>query len=222
MVGEFPAWFIGWNLTLEYAFAAAAISAGWVEYLVTLVSEVRGPMPRWLHDVPLFLVFRINILAGIVALLFSLPVLRGVAFGSRFTNAITSLNIFLIFFIIVVGSTQVSRANWLPFFPRGLGGVVSGGGEMFFSFIGFETVSTFAPDAVNPSRDVPIAALLTVALATALYMGVGLVLTGMQPSGALDGQNPLAMAFVGVGKQWAYFIVTACTPPQPYPIAQVH
>jgi hypothetical protein len=44
----------------------------------------------------------------------------------------------------------------------------------------------------------------------------------MQPSGALDGQNPLAMAFVGVGKQWAYFIVTACTPPQPYPIAQVH
>src|ERR1700728_499100 len=31
--GEFAAWFIGWNLVLEYLFSAATIAVGWSSYL---------------------------------------------------------------------------------------------------------------------------------------------------------------------------------------------
>lgn len=195
---------------MEYAFSGAAISAGWVQYLVTLIEELGLSVPKGLYDVPLFWTFRLNVLAAAVAFVFCLPATRGVVFGARFTTAITLLNVSLIAFIMVVGGTQVKHSNWAPFVPHGAHGLITGSGEMFFSFIGFETVSTFAPDAVNPSRDIPIAMLATVGIATALYIGVGLVVTGMQPSASLDSTNPLAMAFVQCGLKWAYFTVTAC------------
>lgn len=50
---------------------------------------------------------------------------------------------------------------------------------MFFCFIGYDTVSTLSVDAINPARDIPIAAFLTIGTATALYSLVGVVLTGM-------------------------------------------
>ena len=38
-LGEGVAWFIGWNLVLEYLFAASTVSVGWSRYLVKLLEE---------------------------------------------------------------------------------------------------------------------------------------------------------------------------------------
>ena len=39
-LGEFIAWFIGWNLVLEYLFAASTVAVGWSRYLVKLLDAL--------------------------------------------------------------------------------------------------------------------------------------------------------------------------------------
>src|SRR6185295_19151340 len=39
-LGEFVAWFVGWNLVLEYMLAAATVSVGWARYFVKLLEEL--------------------------------------------------------------------------------------------------------------------------------------------------------------------------------------
>src|SRR5580693_4076396 len=38
-LGEGVAWFIGWNLILEYLFAVATVSVGWSGYVVSLLEQ---------------------------------------------------------------------------------------------------------------------------------------------------------------------------------------
>lgn len=213
LMGEFLGWFVGWNLTLEYAFAAAAIAGGWTEYLVTLCKDFGATVPPFLYNVSIGSnegLFRLNLLAAAIVLLVGLVVSRGVKFGAALTNAITALNIGLILFIIVVGSLSVQTTNWSPFIPSeyGWSGVFTGASNMFFSYIGYDTISSMAGDAINPGRDLPVSMLMTIGVATALYMAVGLVLTGMRNYAALDEKAPLAEAFMAVGQPWAAKIVS--------------
>ena len=201
MVGEFLGWFIGWNLTLEYAFAAAAIAGKWSlglrSLLMSFFPEDNFPDAlNALFNTPIceeYKLLRLNVVAPGLILLLGLIVNRGVSMGTRFTNGATILNLSLIAFIIVIGWFYVDYSNWKEFIPviRDINGdpvaepisaftrVLKGASEMFFCFIGYDTVSTLSVDAINPARDIPIAAFLTIGTATALYALVGLVLTGM-------------------------------------------
>ena len=200
MIGEFLGWFIGWNLTLEYAFAAAAVAGKWSLGLRSLLMSFypKDEFPKvlnYLFDTPIYkeYQFRLNIVAPALILLLGLIVNRGVSMGSRFTNAATILNLSLIAFIIVIGWFYVDYSNWTEFIPviKNASGspavgamppftrILKGASEMFFCFIGYDTVSTLSVDAINPARDIPIAAFLTIGTATALYALIGLVLTGM-------------------------------------------
>lgn len=210
LVGEFLAWFIGWNLTLEYSFSAAAIAGGWTSYLVSLLESIGLPIPKFMYEIPLIGILRLNFLSPIVIILIGIFVSRGLKFGAILTNSITIFNLILIAFIIVVGGFHVQTSNWTPFAPMGIGSVFQGAGEMFFSYLGFDAITTLAADSVNPARDIPLATVLTITIGTVLYMSVGLVLTGMQSYSDLDDTNPLALAFTAVGCKWAYYIVTVC------------
>src|SRR5580698_7858111 len=44
-LGEGIAWFIGWNLILEYLFAVATVSVGWSGYLVSLLNQIGVHLP---------------------------------------------------------------------------------------------------------------------------------------------------------------------------------
>ena len=41
-LGEGIAWFVGWNLALEYVMSAAAVAVGWSGYVVNLLGEERA------------------------------------------------------------------------------------------------------------------------------------------------------------------------------------
>lgn len=208
-MGEFLGWFIGWNLTLEYGFCAALIAEGWASYLVDLLKHIGLQVPDFIHNIgPLesFPILRVNLLAGLVILLLGVVVSRGARFGAIFTNGITVVNLSIIVFIIGAGSVYVKTENWTPFIPSAAG-IFTGGGRMFFSFIGYDTVSTLAAEAINPARDIPIALMLTLAVATGLYMLVGLVITGMVPFNQLDSENPLTQAFVAVNAPKTYYVI---------------
>jgi APA family basic amino acid/polyamine antiporter len=80
---------------------------------------------------------------------------------------------------LIVGGMLVKPANWHPFAPSGFSGVVTGGAIIFFTYIGFDSVSTAAEEAKNPQKDIPFGIILSLIVCTILYVGVALVLLGM-------------------------------------------
>jgi APA family basic amino acid/polyamine antiporter len=47
-LGELFAWIIGWDLTLEYAMGASAVSSGWSNHFIELLNIFHIKMPLWL------------------------------------------------------------------------------------------------------------------------------------------------------------------------------
>ena len=45
-LGEFVAWIIGWDLILEYLFAAATVAVGWSGYFIAFLADVRHRASR--------------------------------------------------------------------------------------------------------------------------------------------------------------------------------
>jgi APA family basic amino acid/polyamine antiporter len=89
----------------------------------------------------------------------------------------------------------VDEAVRRPFAPYGLSGIMLGASIVFFSYIGFDSVSTHAEEARRPQRDVPIAILVSLAICTVLYVGVAAVLTGLTPYPHINPQAAVAAAF---------------------------
>jgi APA family basic amino acid/polyamine antiporter len=82
-----------------------------------------------------------------------------------------------------------------PFAPYGLSGVMLGASLVFFSYIGFDSISTHSEEARRPRRDVPIAILASLAICTILYVAVAAVLTGLTPYPQINPQAAVAAAF---------------------------
>ena len=49
-LGEGIAWFIGWNLTLEYGISASAVARGWADYVANFFQAVNAPLPMWIYN----------------------------------------------------------------------------------------------------------------------------------------------------------------------------
>src|SRR5207302_1305720 len=52
-LGEALAWFIGWNLLLEYAISASAVAVSWSAYVVSLLADAHIHLPAPLVNAPL-------------------------------------------------------------------------------------------------------------------------------------------------------------------------
>ena len=57
--------------------------------------------------------------------------------------------------------------------------MIRGAGVVFFAYVGFDAVSTAAAEARDPQKTIPRGLLATVMISTALYVAIGLVLTGL-------------------------------------------
>jgi APA family basic amino acid/polyamine antiporter len=86
-----------------------------------------------------------------------------------------------------------------PFLPFGISGVLVGAAVVFFSYLGFDTVSTTAEEARDPKRDVPLGIIASLVICTVLYIGVAGVLTGMEPYHKIEREAAVAAAFARLG-----------------------
>jgi amino acid transporter len=89
----------------------------------------------------------------------------------------------------------IDEATRTSFTPYGLSGLMLGASIVFFAFIGFDSISTHAEEAVRPQRDVPIGIIASLVICTVLYMGVAAVITGMVPYPRIDPEAAVATAF---------------------------
>lgn len=155
----------------------------------------------------------IPIIADLPALLIVLLITTLVFIGikeSKFaSNVMTVLKLGIILLVIFLGLNYVNPANWSPFAPNGVEGVLKGVSAVFFAYIGFDALSTTAEECKNPRRDLPIAMILSLIICTILYIAIALVLTGMVSYTKLDVGDPLAFVFgpEGANLPWVAGII---------------
>jgi len=220
-LGELVAWIIGWDLILEYAVGNIAVAIGWAGYFDSLLRGLGVAMPRWLvtdiltarHD-PALLASAPHL--GPIPLVFNLPAFGIVAIitwllvvGTKETAWVNTLmvviKVAIIGLFLVVGVAYVRPQQWSTptFAPNGLAGISVGAAIIFFSYIGFDAVSTAAEEARNPQRDIPRGIIWSLIICTVLYVGIALVLTGIIPWDKLNVPDPLAVALQYIHADWA-------------------
>jgi basic amino acid/polyamine antiporter, APA family len=215
-MGELIAWIIGWDLILEYAVSNMAVSVGFAQHMVNLLDWFGWHPPlQWIS--PAYLPAGLTDLAGqtlyapgwhfgfdfpafLIVMLLTMVLVRGIRESAEANNIMVLLKISAIIAFIVAGSEYIHPTNWHPFVPNGWSGVLTGGSIIFFTYIGFDSVSTAAEEARNPRRDIPIGILLTLAVCTILYISVAVVLTGIVPwQSVLDDAAPVVNALKKIG-----------------------
>jgi APA family basic amino acid/polyamine antiporter len=125
--------------------------------------------------------FGFNIPAFLVVLILTVILVRGIRESANTNNMMVGIKLIaiLIFVFAVIGFIQPS--HWHPFMPNGWSGVLTGGSIIFFTYIGFDSVSTAAEECRNPQRDLPIGIIATLVVCTVLYVAVAVCLTGLVP-----------------------------------------
>jgi APA family basic amino acid/polyamine antiporter len=212
-LGEIFAWIIGWDLILEYAVANMAIAVGFGAYLNDLLDNAFGlhfpaafSNPVFIEGKPTGAIF--NIPAFVLMMLLSWILVRGARESAEANNAMVLIKVAAILIFIFGAARAVNTANWHPFMPNGFSGVLTGGAIVFFTYIGFDAVSTTAEECSHPQRDLPRGILLTLAACALLYAGVSLVLTGIAHWDTLNNDAPVANALKALGYNRIRFIVT--------------
>lgn len=209
--GVFMAWFIGWDLLLEYLFAASTVAVGWAGYAVSLLGTMGIHVPENLSNPPFEGGGIFNLPAFLVVVVTTFLLAIGTKESIRANNIMVALKVGALLIFVAVGAFHVDTANWSPFVPAnegafgdfGASGVIQAAGIVFFAYVGFDAVSTAAGESRNPQRTVPIGLLGTVLISTALYVVIGLVMTGLVPYSTLNVADPISEALKAVpGIQW--------------------
>lgn len=206
-MGELIAWIIGWDLVLEYAVGAGAVSIGWSGYVVDFLKSALGiTLPKALTASPFSGGF-INLPAVIIILLVTGLLILGTSQSTIVNNIIVGIKLVVIVFFLIVGIGHVNPANWQPFLPFGVGGIFRGASIIFFAYIGFDQISTSAEETKNPARDLPIGIFISLLVCTVLYIAVTAVLTGIVSYTKLDVASPVSHALVLLGLNVAGSII---------------
>lgn len=150
----------------------------------------------------------VNVPAGAVIAVLSALVFVGIKESRFVNNLLVFLKIGIILLVIVAGCFFVRPENWSPFAPNGAQGILGGVAAVFFSFIGFDSISTTAEECKNPQRDMPRAMLYCLGICTVLYIAITLVLTGMVNYKELGVDDPLAYVFQKVDMDFIAGIVS--------------
>ena len=213
-LGEIFAWIIGWDLILEYAFSNMSVAVGFSAYFNDILENLFGfHLPKQLSQ-PIFEEGQrtgawFNLTAFIVLLILSYILVRGVRESAKTNNAMVVIKVVAILLFVFGAAHAVNTANWHPFMPNGFRGVLSGGAIVFFTYIGFDSVSTAAEECRRPQRDMPMGIFATLLLCALMYASVALVLTGIANWSTLNNDAPVANALKMIGMNRLRLIVTA-------------
>jgi len=205
-VGEIVAWIIGWDLILEYSISTATVAVGWSGYFVSLMRTLGVEVPASLAGPP----GPFNLPAFAIVLVVAALLVIGIKQSADTNTLLVAIKSAVLVVFIVAGAAYINRDNLTPFVPPNTGafgqfgwsGVLRGAGVMFFAYIGFDAVSTAAQEAKNPSRDMPIGILGSLAICTVIYILVAIVLLGIVPYRDLNVADPLAVGIDATGIRW--------------------
>lgn len=210
-LGELVAWIIGWDLILEYAVSNMAVAVGFSAYIDSLLQTFGIHLspalstPAYTPGTGWMLHF--NLVGFVIVMLLTVLLVVGIRESAGANGIMVAIKLVAICLFLLFASKYIKPVNWHPFMPNGWQGVLTGGAIVFFSYIGFDSVSTAAEECKNPRRDLPLGIMASLLVCAILYVGVAVVLTGIQPYSIFKGDAaPVATALRNIGldrlEQW--------------------
>jgi arginine:agmatine antiporter len=169
----FITWFAYW---VGCPLSNVAIGLATVGYLTSLIPGLAGPLPTLLA------------LLGAIWL-FTLLNLLGPRAVTRLTGVALVLGLLPILAAIVLGlaafNPELFAASWNPSGKPVLQNIPGMVLLIFWAFLGMECANAVAAKVRNPERDIPIAAMGGIALATLVYVAACVAVQGVIPPAEL-------------------------------------
>jgi APA family basic amino acid/polyamine antiporter len=209
-LGELVAWIIGWDLILEYAVSNMAVAVGFSAYVDSLLGTFGIHLPASISN-PAYSPdtgwhMNFNVVGFLIVMLLTVLLVFGIRESAEANTVMVGIKLVAILVFVFAASKYIHPVNWKPFMPNGWQGVLTGGAIVFFTYIGFDSVSTAAEECRNPKRDLPLGIMFSLLICTVFYVGVAIVLTGIQPWQSLRNAAPVANALEAIGlnrvEQW--------------------
>ncbi len=202
-LGEIVAWIIGWDLILEYAVSNMAVAVGYSAYVDSLFQSFGIRLPQKFSE-PMIEGGRwsgayFNVPGFLIVMILTVLLVIGIRESAGANTLMVAVKIIAILVFVAAAAPRVNPTNWKPFMPNGWQGVLTGGAIVFFTYIGFDSVSTAAEECANPQRDVPIGIIASLVVCAVLYIAVAVVLTGIQKWPSLRNAAPVAHALHAIG-----------------------
>src|SRR3954454_22929996 len=216
--GELLAWMIGVALILEYTLVVSAVAVGWSGYAAGFLKSVGLGLPDALIQGPelggvfnLPAIFIIWVVAGLL--------IAGTRESATLNAILVVIKIAALCLFVAVALPVFNADHFHPFMPFGFPrsgppggevGVMAGAAIIFFAFYGFDAIATAAEEAKNPSRDLAIGIVGSMAVCVLIYMVVAAAAIGaVATAGFANSAEPLALILREIGQPWAARVLGA-------------
>jgi len=189
---EIPAWLATDPRSAKIA--AAALASGASDPTTTYLASALSSAPV-LFGIPVVA----NLPAFLAVAVITVVLVIGIRESANTNNAMVILKIGIILFFIAVGLFLLRPGNWTDpaqggFAPNGFAGISAAAAIIFFSYIGFDAVSTASEEAKDPGKDMPFGIIMSLVICTVLYIALSLVMTGIAPWKTLGTPEPMITA----------------------------
>jgi cationic amino acid transporter 4 len=213
-LGELWGFVVRWNVILQRMLGAAAVARGWSSMFDAMFNNIiQNTTMEYIGQIHVeglspyvdFVAFSVTIIVIVIASV-------GVVCLANTNMLFTTFNLLTLVVVIGLGFWKADWKNWSSealggFLPYGLQGVLTGTATLFYTFVGFESISSAAEEAMDPATQIPIATIVAIMFTTVIYMCSGAALTLMIPFSNIDVGASFPTAFRDVGLDWAVYLV---------------
>ena len=216
--GELIAWMIGVALILEYTLVVSAVAVGWSGYAAGFLKSIHLGLPDALVQGP-ELGGILNLPAIFIIWVVAFLLIAGTRESATLNAILVVIKMLALALFIAVALPVFNPEHFHPFMPFGFPrsgppgsevGVMAAAAIIFFAFYGFDAIATAAEEAKNPSRDLAIGIVGSMAVCVLIYMVVAAAAIGaVATTGFAGSAEPLALILREIGQPWAARVLGA-------------
>jgi APA family basic amino acid/polyamine antiporter len=175
---KFWAFLIGWLIIFTGIVSAATVALGFSGYFLEMFHIGES--------------FLIPVAIALILIL-SFVNFSGIKESSKLNILFTSIEVFGLILIIVLGIEPATKVNYLEE-PLGWKGVLSAAALIFFAYLGFEDIVNIAEETKSPKKFIPLAIIIAVVTTTILYMVTAVISISLVDYKLLaNARDPLAL-----------------------------
>ena len=190
-LGEWWGFVAGWGFVIGKTASCAAMALTFASYAAA------GPM--WAN--------RLVAVAAVIAL--TAANYRGISRTAELARVLVAVSILaLLVVVLAIATSAHADTARISFSSFGAYGVLQAAGLLFFAFAGYARIATLGEEVRDPTRTIPRAVPIALAITLGLYLAVGVAaLSGAGPAALAASSRPLATAARGAGAVWALPVV---------------
>ncbi|XP_055822221.1 cationic amino acid transporter 6, chloroplastic-like [Solanum dulcamara] len=210
--GEFVGYFAGANILMEYVLSNAAVSRSFTEYLSCAFGR-NDPNSWRIHVHGLMQGYNmLDLPAVALIIVLTICLCHSTKESSMLNLIMTVFHVVFFGFIIIAGFCNGKIENLIRpggIAPYGVRGILDGAAIVYFSYIGYDTVSTMAEEIRNPSKALPVGIVGSVLIVSALYCLMAVSLCLLLPYNMIPEGASFSAVFELMGWKWASNVVGA-------------